>query len=812
MYESFWTDKKLMKIILSLLFIVPGLSFAVTCDELQLNLLNLESKILNSKVRECTDINDTYCRYDNVYNLSYSEVQKNYNKAIADLVIHKGIAAITSSLQGNHNSIADIKTEQLEKAQKYVATLEESVTKAEILEAATVPVKKDGETVSFWFKNGYHPDISYEQFKAQLTTDCAQETEAICSKKEHFSNEDYMQTIYGFTKAELRSRTINSSDPSSFYSDINKQLKITIKDKDKTATTVTPSQYRDLYLGKDGRINTFKTALANFEQEQNPELKRTYKNQIIDIAKEIDNVSTTYGVNSNPNNDDKQSVSAILAANFQKPFKDLETNLTDNFINDTSKKNFEQNISVIKGDNNALKAGLELEIGRLLSAEFGEDTRDTKCEASETYAECFDLVCKKKNSCSFAGRVNQQRNNIKRHEELEKDFDNAFACYRKSTPEEKRSCLEKIAKKLNPEYKKTTKAELENKVRLAKKELENYNRAEPLLSLGEEKLLAIAALETHPNNCLEDLSVISNNCFQSSDISPLNGGTLKIFSKDLGDISIRLNQSAFDKARGRSQGSEQALSQNESQSEFLKQCSSGDKTGDLCSFYQDEEQRKAKFVEDAKQQTRARELTQKRSPRNSGQTNRSSNQRNTGRLSQVNTNTQRRQEVKSPSAWDNIFGGIGRGLTQPNPVSGRTALGDLINGGLGYASTLQTTSIQRDQIAFSAAQFDARVQFLRDIQPPYSDVTLLSNGTFGPRTYLHNGVVLDSNFEALTADSGLLFQNSNALNALPFSAQTTLFSDVSNFSTTSNSFTIPDLTSTTTTTSTGNSFSFGQSI
>ncbi len=768
-----------MKIILSFLFIVSSSSFAAeTCDELQLNLLSIESRLLNSKLRECSSSDDTLCRRENINNLTYSQVQRNYNKALADLVIHQGIAAITSAIQGSHNSIAGLDQKQITKAEKYIETLEDSVTKAEIVSAATTAVQDvNGSPVSFWYKNGYHADIGFEEFEGQLRENCTQNTEAICSKKELFDNPKYLQTIYGFAKSELNSRTIVSSDPTDFYNDINEQLKITVKNKDNNfVESLTPQQYRAAYLGDTNTIGQLKKTLKNLQSARSDEFKNGFKDHALILSKSLANISTSYGVIDKSDSSVEGSVSSLLSANFQKPFKDLEIDLAGGHINDLWKKNFETNLAAIKGDQNALKAGFNLEVERLLE----EDNKSDLCEFEESAEGCFDRVCAVKDSCTISGAVNLKKKAIEDKDKLQENFEAAYTCYDKKSLEAKKSCLENAAKKLNPEYTDTTKADLQEKVKSAKQELEKYKSSQPILSIGEEKLLAISALELHPDRCLEETTLISNTCRQNAGASTLNGGVLSLNS-ELGDISIHLNQSVFDKAKGKSRSKNDSFTQNGS--DFIKQCSDDDKPGDICSFYSDKQARTQKFVQNAKEQKAVTKTFEEKGVAPSEpvteQERRAFKQREANYYNSFNNN---RQNTAAPvqKPFNPWLSGLSRGLFQPNPISGRTGFNDLLGGTFGLLNTKVTTDLQIDQIRNQSNLFDTQLDFYRNNLPPYRDVfpfnggfihsnfagnSSFINGTNGSFTSLTNPLISTTDLSGITNFSNLnSFNSSTSLN------------------------------------------------
>lgn len=761
-----------MKLFLALLFIIPLTAWSQSCSELEYDLLNIENELLNSQMIECENPNDNpsdiNCRTPNHNTETYAEILQKYNKAMAALVLHNGILAITGGVQGGHNSLASITPERVQKASEYLSVLEESLTKAEVLEGAMTPVaSQDGFLTSFWYKYDFNADMSEEQFENSYRAACrAKPDETLCavvaSKGFVFRPEnEFFKTLYGFAKAEMRSRPASASDPTQYYEAQRAKLKITVVNSNPDfprSKEYTANEYHEEFFGApSGKMHKLQAAIRGLENNPND---NKFKTRILNAAKELDTITTTYGVEEN--SDNPFSVEAELSRNFQKPFADLRIDLTDNLTTDIWKNNLDTNVKRVLADQAVLDKGLEQDVSEFVN-KFAPD----RCESGQSSIDCFKSMCRIRNpgdACNDstlsglgAGDNDSTLNGLgagdlvvklNRNNELRsfgEVFQQAQTCYEKVTLKQKEECLREKAELLRPGFAQTTKATLESELEAARAELEKYNRLEPFKSITEEKILAIAALELSEDECLEQDSLVDNTCQTTLGAEALDQGAITL-GGDLADVSIRLSRTMVHDAKGYDRVGSQRLNFEQSETTFRENCTDSSRssaTSNLCQFYTDREATRIRMIQQRQDQ---REESERRAVRMRERT-------------PVNWNSNDRGN------FDVVGKGIMQGLTTPNPITGQTAFGSLISGGVGYFQTKDQIKSFRSQIEARSKLYDAQKAYALANRPPYSDVIPYYGG------YIHNGHLYDKNFQS-TAAAGNLY--APLANPLSFNFQTSL--------------------------------------
>ena len=117
-----------MRLFIFTIFLVPSIAYSQSCSDLESDLLNIEYDLMRSKMNQCEEGQSrSHCRDGNMNDQTYFEVLQDYNKAMANLVIHNGIEAITATISGSHNSIADLDDTEIDEASSYLKTLEENI-------------------------------------------------------------------------------------------------------------------------------------------------------------------------------------------------------------------------------------------------------------------------------------------------------------------------------------------------------------------------------------------------------------------------------------------------------------------------------------------------------------------------------------------------------------------------------------------------------------------------------------------------------------------------------------------------------------
>lgn len=737
-----------MKIIIAILFILPLTAWSQTCSELEYDLLNIENRLLNSQIVECEDADDINCRTQDHNNLTYAEVLQNYNKAMSSLVIHKGIEAITAAIEGGHNSLFSLTPERINSAKDYLDILEVNLSKAEVLEVAMTPIEaSDGSPTSFWTKYNFSADISPEAFEDAFRAACRIEVEPICAEINRqgivFKPENPLfETLYGFAKAEMRRATPNS-DPTNFYNEHREKLKITVikqEDNGDSSTSLSTADYRERFFGVTGKMRIMRTAIRDLEAEPEKEL---YKTRIIAAARDLDPISTSYAI---PDSTQNLDVNSVLKKHLERPLADLRIDLTDGLTTDIWKNNLARNIEQVLSDQEVLDQGLNQRI-----EDFVEQFAMDECSSEQSKVDCFKTVCSvqsSESSCSNsrlnslgAGdliKVLNQNNELRSFGET---FKTAKACYEENTLDKKADCLKAKAIELGSAYDETSVAKLEQELEDAKAELERYNRLEPFKSITEEKVLAIAALESSEDECLEQDNLIENTCSVGANVTGLDQGAIRL-GNDLGNVSIRLSRSMVLDAKGAERVGNQQINFDQSEITFRENCEDSSRTGptaNLCQYYQNRETTRIRIGQEAnRQRERDREVYASRA-----------------------ASYRDRASVN----WDNddrsnlgiVGSGIMQGLTMPNPITGQTAFGSLISGTVGYFQTKDSVKTFSSQIKAQSKLYDAQQAYALANRPPYSDVIPYYGG------YIHNGHLYDKNFQSQAAAGSLYAPMANPL-------------------------------------------------
>ena len=737
-----------MRLFIFTIFLIPSFAYSQSCLDLEKDLLNLESELQNSRMVECSEENRgaSYCRYRDSNNLTYSEVLHNYNKALANLVIHNGIEAITAALQGSHNSVANITPEKLDNAKRYVDMLEESLSKAEVLEVAMTAIEgTDGTLSSFWHKYNFEPNQSKETFEDKFRAACREKNEDLCQKITDLGivfrpENEIFETLYGFANAEMWARPVRESNPESFYSEHRDKLKITVYDRsDNSSETISASEYRDRFFSPNGKMFKLKRAMERLSEAPNNSSNAA---AVVEAAVALDTISTSYGVESNST--DYREVDGQLNINFQKPFVDLQIDLTDAFTTEVWEQNLADNISRAQNDQNVLEEGLNRKI-----SQFASEFADGRCDDLSPQS-CLQEICDLDDSTTAcqSSRLNglgitpivEEFNRVKSMRSFSNQFAQARECYSRDTLELKRACLLSIRENLAG-AEKTTKAEFEADLEAARAELDKYNSTQPFISITERKVLAIAALEN--NGCIGEENITENTCSRSLDGTISDSGALTL-SSDLGNIAIRLNRSMLNDAKGAERLALGAEEFSKSEEAFIQSCDDGTaptNSRNLCGYY-----------ESVREEETARVIREERRVRN--EENRRIARSRSIAYQEVNWDS------NDKSNGSIIGAGIMQGLMQPNPITGQTSLGTLVSGTAGYFQTKSDMKNMSRRIAAQESLFEARQNYLESIRPNlYSDAQYLPyNGG-----YIHNGYVYDKNFQAQAAGGYLYAPTSNPL-------------------------------------------------
>lgn len=743
-----------MKILIILTLSLPFVAFSKTCDELSESLLNIEYELQSSQMYLCSEDNPSQvnCRFGESNNETYAEVLQEYNKAMAKLVLHNGIEAITAAMEGSHNSLANLTPEKLTEARAYIDVLEESLTKAEVLEAAMTPVAGDDQALtSFWSKYNIDAGTSREVFVDNLNQICFESSETLCQMliQQNIvieSDSEVIQTLHAFMLAEVRARVGSGGNPESFYNEQKEKLKISVPGEESSELElISASDYRTRFFGENGDMAAMRAAVTILENNPNDIQARR---AVMQRAVALDTITTSYAIPAMPSEAPTGydlTVDGTLNRNLQKPLIDLQMDLTDTFTTDIWETNLRNNVKRIKDDQAVFDEGLALQVknftdenmsGQCDSYSSPEECIRSKCGLSTTVTSCQDENLRRLNVTPIITQMSQ----ASELSSLGTDFESAINCYDQPTFETKKTCLIRAANQLGYAFDLTAKQGLMNNLEAAKAKMERFNSASPFFEITEEKILAIAELENA--DCMEQ-GTTEYSCSESGDVV-FDAGAIEL-ARNLGNVSISLNRDLLeDRNRALSstltRGTSVSARDTQSPSQTISVRSGSSATGTSASTAQNR---------NANAQTQI----------NSGYVVEQRGWTSEYTSSAVTWNS------NNSSSGPSIGNGIMRGLTQPNPVTGQTALSNLIGGTFGYFQTKSNVKNFRSQIAARSQLYDAQQAYLEANRPPYSDVIPYYGG------YIHNGYAYDKNFQAQAAQGNLYAPTANPLS---FNFQTSL--------------------------------------
>ena len=689
---------------------------AQSCDDLRLDLLAIENQILNSNLSVCSDSNPNYCRAQDAPpehpdNLSYGEVLQNYNKAQANLIISQGINAITNAMGGSHTSLRQISNEKIERAQDYMHLLETSLDKAEVIDAAMTPVDQNGFNTSFWHKHNFGRDMGMASFRNNLARSCQDNTtDQLCltlreKAPELTEDNNLVQTLYGFAIAEMRVRPSLAADPTTFYSGYKERLKVRETNQVDSAqsTSLTPIEFRQRYFGEEGDLTELKQALRSYQQTGGSSAKA---DEIIQLASSLDPISFSYDVNP----ESSGTMEEQFNNNFSAAFRNLDVDLTDNFITDVYKANMNTSMDLIENDYKVYRRGLE-EKAKSFANEYINDCTivdpleciKAKCGYTSGSGSCSDNRLRQLGVDSIISQIN----NLEGFANTTSLALSAQACFDQPTLATKKTCLENAKTALGEEYSEQDETQLKIALDDAKHNLARFNLSEPISNLQVQKALAINALEV--KSCHNQADVLIINC--QDDRSTIIEAEMLELGGALSDISIRMTRSQTNDALGLSRDSNQQREFVQNRTDFMNDCASSDQsdfTQSLCDYYnRDAEDRQRRI-----------------------------NNSRTRRVSRSNRVRVWQEPLDEPqSMWASVGQGVFNGLVPLLPALATAwAEADYTD----YVADLQIDAIRKQDEIFQNHQ-----TFLAQNQR-YSDVLMLNYGG----DFIHNGHFYQSNFQA----------------------------------------------------------------
>lgn len=453
-----------------------------TCDELEKDLFAIEYEIQSSRLKPCGDDNpkSEICLpssgpKDHYTKKYMQEIQDEYNRAMAALVIEQGIQTIGKALEGSHNSLAAMEEVDIDKVDKYMDVLEDNLRRSKVLYAAMTAVDDGRGYSSFWKVNGFSGNESPSEFLSQMKSSCIEEASALgvadnqvkdsplCKaiiNTDLINSENYfeenaqlkkdLEMLYGFAKAEIKQRG-TEGDPTLFYDEHRKKLQISDGlNIDNVVSEYTPKDFEEKYFGSGGKHDVLKKAIENYSKEKS----KANAQKVFAAAKDLDEISVNYSqidLAKDYLKEDKLILD-FYQKNFAKPLADLEVKLsTDVIVTDVWKNNTENHAKKVHASKAMLEKGLELEAQSILEA-----IPNTTCKDPDKALECVKEMCgidfaKNQTSClskdedlkaqvqngNFLGNIDKLRTLVG----VDHTMDKANKCYSKSTLLDKQNCL-----------------------------------------------------------------------------------------------------------------------------------------------------------------------------------------------------------------------------------------------------------------------------------------------------------------------------------------------------------------------------------
>ncbi len=573
-------------------------AISASCSDLRDNLIFIEHELLSSKNNQCSD-----CK-------TKLQLEKEYNKALAELVIAQGLFSIGQTIEGNHNAMADLTTSKVRKAKNYMYNFNRSLDKAVMLDEALMVV--GNQSVYF---NNYAGD-NKQNLEVYLHEYCFMPEASYADKSlcqnlkdlkanDNEKYQDYLTTINGILVADdnnepgIRERSENRAQ-----SFVEYRKKLEIK-KDDTEGYLTPSAFKNspYYIKKLAALELELNTFDRGNQEQ--------KEKIISLAKQLDDIEVNYNGNSPTENDSTAPVLAQIENAVTKNYDRLNVPnlLLTEPIQESFSKSLGQTSSHLKryeaqldnDINNQLKDIRTLEIdGKTVASRCG-GKYDSACLLNICGADETSTSCQVDSSYGLDAEL-QKVVNFKRHQSNLSGLTDAQSCLETGNLESKKACLQNHS---NYQYD-TLKAdngsllgELKRGVAELERKMINQNSAQPFTTLNLRKALALDALKTQ--RCLES---DRSDIIKCKDISySLVDSTLLNLGQNGEEILIQMNNNELINLVNDNHSQAQKDS---NQRAFLESCKNPSELDrelqNLCYFYKEKNEHRDRIA------TRDREI------------------------------------------------------------------------------------------------------------------------------------------------------------------------------------------------------------
>lgn len=573
-------------------------TLAIECDDMRKDILALEYKIQNSSLAKCSDASHggICCREGDPQSCkTKQELDKEYNKALAELIIAEGIQSLGLSLEGNHNAINDIRAEDIDKAVGYVQDMNQSLNKAELLYDAlnfkADPIKNEDTSIFSEYKGSTQQEVSlylWDKCQNSIFKD-----EAFCTKMKELntsnidSYHDLMNTMSGFLNSD---KQINNSDRERRPRYQSYQDRLMIQ---KDGTNFNPENFKGTDHFKS--LNELSGLLKELQKKRkSTEPTKELAEKILTLAGSIEDISVNYNLDSAGGATPNPEVTSFIKSSFDNvlnqldlPGMVLEGGVKDNFKN-TSKKL----INEVKLHKNSFQKKL---------APFLENIRNENLDGQSVAEWCnnsFDTQClrilcgessvSKPNTCANFANFDmnsyyQELKELDDHQETSGVLLDAQSCLEKDISLlEKKECLQNL-----PVDHQTPLSQLRENLANARKALQYINNGPVFKKLNGQKAMALDALNSNYCRFTGDTALIDpsyGDCRPNEQIG--EDYTVLNLALNAGEAMINLNHDLFKDVLNKEVSTPKM---NELKKELLEDCANG-KAKDLeqiCYYYQD---------------------------------------------------------------------------------------------------------------------------------------------------------------------------------------------------------------------------------
>ena len=473
-------------------------AFAISCDEMRKDVLALEYKIQKSSLEPCKDASsgEICCRKGDPQSCkTKQELEKDYNEAMAKLIIAEGLASIGMSIESNHNALNDLTESDITKAKNYLSDLNSSLNNANLIHLA---LEFEGNTTLFSDYNGSNPQEMTTHLKNKCKSGYFSKMK-ICSELSNLSksspseHEKFMTTLSGFLNSDKRV-TNSDSERRPRYEGYQNRLRIEVGGKNLTPAGFKSDPHYQKIILLDSKLSILS------ERKKLKQSTKGIAKEILDLAKEVDDISVNY---KNAATETPEVTSYIkkkfddVLNQLDLPSLILEGGIKDNFINASKKlsneiKRHEATV------NQEVNKWFENKGSKKLNGSTISNICSQRYDISCLKKLCGETSTKSPDHCENfqdlgLDKEYQKLKSYNEHKSASVILDQAKSCMEKKVSLiEKRECLTNIPR--GPE---TNISALRKNLKNAQKGLHYVNSAQPFKGLNLQKGMALNALNSN---------------------------------------------------------------------------------------------------------------------------------------------------------------------------------------------------------------------------------------------------------------------------------------------------------------------------